>query len=475
MATTSPLPSPDISNLGDCIEEARLAALSMDTGPPDPTDYDQLMPRLAPARDHLPPLYRQMAFDPFRLALEGLGRHGFAQILIKDPRREGMAELMLDIAHTILQNGENYESRATDGFQEVASDLYDGFLSAEDRRGVQPPDRGATPPLVKWGNPDDGPYTWVVEATGVFGVQCAVVSLPPANARSGLFAWSALAHETAGHDILNADSGLQDELTAKVQAALAHANLPDLAEYWSSRIDETASDVFGILNMGPAAGIGLIGYFRALNAAYGYPARLSSQGADGDPHPVDVLRGYLAASTVRLLRFSKAAEWAKVIEEQTDLDVGKIRIEGEAITVRQAKDSAAIVAKTIVRAPMTALENTALGTIQNWRNADERKVLRIREVLSAVGQLPSALESGLYAAHAVAAGVMAALGGDAPLATIFDRMLGILKRMHDANPSWGPLFVRSPGNIFRCRTYVPRTPEEEEVPADPKPAKRRRK
>jgi len=37
----------------------------------------------------------------------------------------------MDIAHAILQNGEGYLMRELDAFQEVISDLYDGFLSNE--------------------------------------------------------------------------------------------------------------------------------------------------------------------------------------------------------------------------------------------------------------------------------------------------------------------------------------------------------
>lgn len=33
-------------------------------------------------------------------------------------------------------------------------------------------------------------------------------------------------------------------------------------------------------------------------------------------------------------------------------------------------------------------------------------------------------------------------------------MIAVLKKMHDANPSWGPLFVTHPGSIFRDFTYV---------------------
>jgi hypothetical protein len=35
-----------------------------------------------------------------------------------------------------------------------------------------------------------------------------------------------------------------------------------------------------------------------------------------------------------------------------------------------------------------------------------------------------------------------------------DRMLAMLKAMHDANPSWGPLFVRHPGSLVADRAYI---------------------
>jgi hypothetical protein len=55
--------------------------------------------------------------------------------------------LMSDIAQAILQNGERYQDIATDGFQEVISDLYDGFLSEEDRWSIKKPDYETIPPL----------------------------------------------------------------------------------------------------------------------------------------------------------------------------------------------------------------------------------------------------------------------------------------------------------------------------------------
>ena len=44
---------------------------------------------------------------------------------------------------------------------------------------------------------------------------------------------------------------------------------------------------------------------------------------------------------------------------------------------------------------------------------------------------------------------MSALKTPQAIPVIFDRMLGLLKVMHDANPSWGPLYVVHPGDVAR--------------------------
>src|SRR5207249_675517 len=113
-----------------CIEDARQAALDSDRGPVETTDFHQLRGRLEAARTKLPPLYQQAVVTPFINKLDHLGQAGFTKILIRDPQRESTAGLMLDIAQAILQQGEGFAEASTDAFQEVVSDLYDGFLSA---------------------------------------------------------------------------------------------------------------------------------------------------------------------------------------------------------------------------------------------------------------------------------------------------------------------------------------------------------
>jgi hypothetical protein len=437
--------------------------------------------RLEAARTKLPPLYRDEVFRPYAQTLNSLGPSQFIEILLNDPARERTAGLMLDIAHAILQNGEQFQELATDAFQEVVSDLYDGFLSAEDRQGgIRPPDRGVIAPLVKWGNPNFGPYTWPVDATENLGVGAGIVSLPPAHARRGLLAWAALGHETAGHDILRADTGLLGELTQAVRRALTDAGTgKGLPNYWAGRMDETASDIMGILNMGPAAAIGLVGYFRGLNDAFGGEPRLRTIGLASDPHPVDILRGYLAAAAVRILSFSGAEAWSDEIERQIDADTQgqtiriDVRVEnrgdvidrGTVLTQDEARNSAALVAQTLVTHQATSLEMHSLGEIQDWSNNSELIVQRLRQVLNSPIDLPDDLASGIFAAHIVAAATVEAISKDAVIPLIFDRMIALLKIMHDKNPSWGPLFIAHPGDLYRQRSYMPHMPQlMDEIP-----------
>lgn len=234
----------DIGNLAACIEDARRATLDRDPGPADPLDYHNLRGRPEASRDKLPPLYREIVFEPYTQKLDELGVGGFASILRRDPSSEGEAGAMFDIAQAILQNGERYQPREIDAFQEVISDLFDGFLSKEDCEGIKPPDKMVYAPLVKAGRPAFGPYTWSVAAlTALFNVKTSLVNLPPGNVRGGLLSWAALGHETGGHNILDADDGLLPELADLVEEALTQADLGRvLATYWSDRITYRTTD-----------------------------------------------------------------------------------------------------------------------------------------------------------------------------------------------------------------------------------------
>ena len=439
-----------ISHLAEAIDDARLAALNPDPGPAAPTDLPVLLGRLLPLRDELPQLYQEAFFDPYVAFLQTLSRVEFSQILLN----ANAAQFVLDIAQCILQNGEGFEQQANEAFQEVVSDLFNGFLSAGSRLGVKPPDQSMIPPMVKFGNPDSGPYTFTIGATAQLGLQTGLVSLPPANARGGMLAWTALGHETAGHDILHADTGLLGELRDTVRTEVNDADVGDfLPEYWAQRIDETGSDALGVLHIGPAAGIGLIGYFRGLNAAFSGVVGLRNRGGSG-PHPADILRGFLGAECVRHLAFDGSDEWADLILAETEKDVTTIVLEGNEIDSELAKKSAEAVARVVVSTPMVSLENHALCEIMNWTNDDEAVVDQIKPFLTTNQTIPDSLASGLKAAHAVSAATMSALSGEAPIDAIFQRMLLVLQTMHAKNPVNSPLMIAE-GDLVQHRVFEP--------------------
>ena len=444
--------TPDFSNLKRATDDVAVAANDTDAGPADEHNFAKLQARLVAARLKLPPLYRDAVYDPFVAELNRLGVAGFKHVIASDPNNESTAGMMFDIAQAILQQAENFSKDATDSYQEIISDLYDGFLSAEDRHGVKEPDLSVVPPLVKWGAPDSGPYTWPADATATFNLKAGIVSMPPAHARHGLLAWAALGHETAGHDIMGADTGLTAEMQNVVSAALSKAKMGNaVADYWSTRIDETASDVMGILNIGPAAAIGLVGFLRGFR---GGP--LSSEGDADDVHPADIVRGYLGAETVRLLAFSGRAAWAKAITAETHRDLQTIHLAGHTLTSATARKSAAVVATALVKTKLAALENHALGDIQTWADTDEAIAQSLKASMLAGSHVSADTMNGAFAAHAVAAGVYANIGasGSVTINGIFTRTLAILKAMHGKNPSWGPLFVAHPGNLVKRLAIV---------------------
>ena len=427
-------------------------------GPPDPGSLADLKSRLAAARDKLPPVYRTALYEPYVKFVDKLSPADFSGI-VSNP---DTASFFFDFAQAILQHAEGYSARATGAFQEVVADLYDGFLSHEDRRNIKLPDRQTLTPIVKWGNPKDGPYTITIESARELGVGCAIVNLPPAIASGVLVAWSSLAHETAGHDIAHADAGLVPEMKQAVRKALLASRgvgspslRGTLAEYWCACMDETSADVMGILNMGPAPAIGMIPFFRSFLKQFGESPRLRNDGPADDPHPADILRVMLGAAAVKLLSFPAAADWAAAILAEGLKDLSGIHLNGSQgspgtpVDREAAQASADVVAATLVNAPFETLRQHSLRDIQDWKDDDEKIAQGLRAVLRRQGAPGPDELRGAYAAHLVAAAVYEALEVPQPIAPVFQGMIDVLKQMHDANAAWGPLYAVHRGNIAK--------------------------
>src|SRR5262249_1086456 len=164
----------------------------------------------------------------------------------------------------VFQHGERSEVRGElRQFLAVVSNYYRSFLSEAKRKALEvPPALAGLPPLAAFRHPGDlGPFTFppaVIKT--LFGAEVAGVSLPE-RLRLPPACWLPPAHETAGHDVLHADPTLLPDLVAGVRSMFGGGPLtpgrkPDddqvQALLWGYWVDEVASDVYALLNSGPA-------------------------------------------------------------------------------------------------------------------------------------------------------------------------------------------------------------------------------
>jgi hypothetical protein len=277
-------------------------------------------------------------------------------------------------------------------FQAVVSNMYRSFLGSEQRARVALPLIETLPPLVTFGPaPDQGPFTLPVDSVKQFiGASIGIVSLPGCYAHHPIL-WGALAHETGGHDVLHADPGLLQQLAAGV--AKLDGMPPGLGGVWSAWMDETASDVYGVLNIGPTFTIGLLAFLASLRAA-----QIPGSGEIGvvrttlpvsggqliDPHPVDLLRLHVAIGVIEALdglTVARRSEWLGMFEAiagvasggATTIDVhdassGKVI---QRMPLATAAASARAVGKYIATAKLDALGGVSIQDVETWDDTDE--------------------------------------------------------------------------------------------------------
>lgn len=443
-------------------------------GPDDTIEYEQILETLREAQTHFPPTYRDALTTPLIETFERIKEHGWTAIRARDPQFQSTALLGVDLVQAAAQRievpsksetkqtHETEPNSALKALQEVVSDLYDGFLSAADRGDVKPPDHGAVPPLVKWGRPGFGPYAWTTPATASYGCDCGLVNMPPAFRMQGLAAWAALGHETSGHQVLHADDGLRGALARAVYDRIMQSDAvtlsdPDnreaLALYWSDRIDESASDVMGVVNMGPAAALGLIAYFRALSEVYANDERLDSRGGAETVHPAPLARAYLMAEALGHCSFPGALDWRRALLDEVAGDAeDDFSLARRRFSVEMVQASAAHTASAILTTKVAPIEGRALIDIQDWRPHDE-EIVQALVVAAILGDKPLAppLFNGIYAAHAVAASIIGALITGRP-GVAQGKMIALINQMHRHNPAWTTLQVAAlPGDAGAVR------------------------
>lgn len=419
-----------LAGLSECVIDAGEAIASPFDWPVRPTNWRSAALRVEQAAGRLPPLYRALVVEPLR-----------AQLWVRDALAGQGAALLEAVTEAVLQRAEGFLPTQTWALQEVVSDLYDGFLSAEDRQWMKLPDDDVPAPLVHWTSRRVGARSIPSEMLRPLGVLAGVVSFPAGCARAGLLTWAALSHEACGHDVLSGDEGLLAELQQAVERQLWSHGYGALAHGWSSRIREVAADVVGVLDLGPAAAVSAIGHLRGMAWASTGAPRLDLRAPDL-AHPGSLLRGWLAAAVVEGLRFKGAAPWASVLRREIWRDVA-----GEP-DCRTALDAAALVAEIVAEQPRVALAGHSLSEIQNWSDDDEARAQLMARRLAMGEWTTRGLDDATYAAHVVAGAILAATAWGRP--RVLQRgMELVLAQMHASNPSWGPLAVVHPGDSTR--------------------------
>lgn len=399
-----------VKHFNACVEDAQ-KAFARDLFPPAiPSGLDNV----TSAARRLPKVYRSAFGRPV------------CALLRKASQPD---EYLTAAVNAIVQRTHHAFRRETMAFEEVVADVYHGFLSNVRRIGAWKPDHTIHAPLVAWGpgGPDyDGPYTY--PAYPDEGIRAGIVVLPWSHARHSLVGWAMLAHEAAGHDIVGARENLMAEIARNLRNRGA-LEKDGLGRYFARYLEEIVSDIMGVLNMGPAAAVAMLAYFRGWNAASGYGRHLSRT-QDDDHHPIEAVRPLVLAQAIPLLGFRGADDWHRIVLSMARHEYGKwLRIGRARISVDRATEAARTVAQTIATRPLNEMGRLTLAGIQNWQDYDEDIATRLRREIRGDIAIPKRYGREFYASHAVSAGVIESLRGRRSVEVVFQRTIEVLQRM----------------------------------------------
>jgi hypothetical protein len=313
----------------------------------------------------------------------------------------------------------------------VISDIYDSYLYTARRNDlVGPPTAKALPPLGAFIAPhpmfEAPPAPWMLTVGQIAqftdqarnGFAAGAVGLPSGYTNHPIL-WGVLAHEIGGHDVLHADANLVDQLKEGIHQRFSGRDPQYFSALWGHWCEEAASEVCGVLNVGPSFGIlsviyhaiieplrarTKIGWSRDLSIrirrarnmeqdkpTLGYkilknPYRGSEE---PDSHPVAMVIPDLIIGAINELRSLSEEPKKRYISQLEDLAIGcrpdcatiavesGTRVPGfdghlpEAINADQLRISAREVGTLIARLELKSLKNKSLEEIETWDDKDE--------------------------------------------------------------------------------------------------------
>ena len=374
------------------------------SGPPpipftDPFGSDALTGIIQRAAVNLPLAYQQGYSSPLVEQLPGLLLQLRNELQQQNPAANAsdIAQAAADFLEPFL--GAVYDQTVSEirpqlcRFLAVISDLYRSFLSKQQRAHADIPLVEQLPPLATFANKaDNGPFTIPADqVTKTIGKPIGVVSLP-SSYRDHPVLWAALSHETGGHDVLHADTKLLPELRSGVAQLLPDEFQGQLWGYW---MDEAASDVYGLLNIGPMFVFNLAAFFTALihqgsggQVALGTLRNQAIIDETGrlDVHPVDLLRVHLALGVIESsakLSVTRRSDYIQAVGQLAQTCAANVtvvqfvQVSGRRLQVVQElpladmQDTARRVGAFIASAKLDALGGFSIQDIETWDDTDE--------------------------------------------------------------------------------------------------------
>jgi hypothetical protein len=304
-----------------------------------------------------------------------------------------------------------------------------------------------------------------------------VVSLPSVY-RNDPILWASLAHETGGHDVIHSDRDLEPELAEDVRSlfgvgdvqpgqGISHKQLQGLL--WSFWIDETAADVYGLLNIGPQFAVNLAMLLASLGGSPPTIRTFSGVNQETgliDEHPTDILRIHVAIGVVQSLRGLSVATRQQYIADLQALALAcaggatEVQLQGnlpvssepgapivqlnDSISLSIMQDGAVSVGALIANTKANALSGHNIQELETWDDLDEQVAQLIATALAAGTPVDDMGDD----AQILAGATVALTAKPKSYDQVNDLMKQALTTSFDRDPIWGaprphPIFVRT--------------------------------
>lgn len=313
--------------------------------------------------------------------------------------------------------------------QGIVNEMYRTFLNKRAQLGVRTPLDQAIPPLVGFVAPfvpkiskqAPMPSTFELEqmqedeylGPEAIDFKAGAVVLPAGYYNVPLL-WGVMGHEVLGHYMLSAckEDSLLRELRSKIYDEVLKSFDKEVAVLWMYWSEEAASDVCGVLSLGPSFGVGAISFYTAQLFLGKWPfdkGKLQhAYGEVNKQHPIQVLIPYLISGAIEGLKYlspsrkyrymAQLEEIASSFSDRSDLVTfpddlmlrdkgnGQVKIP-KSLPLKIMQESARKVGRYIATVRLRALRGPSdelhdLQDIITWKEEEENNALEIADQIT---------------------------------------------------------------------------------------------